>query len=97
MGTEQWVTILSQLGVAGAALLVIIYVIVPMFIAKAAELVNAINSGTTATDRNTAAVASLAERVARLEGIFDHDERPRRDSTNPGGNDSDAHRFRERR
>lgn len=74
MTAEQWITILSQLGVAGVALAVIIWIIVPMFLAKAGELVAAILAGTVATDKNTAAVAALAERVSRLEGIFDHDE-----------------------
>ena len=74
MGADQWITICTQLGVAGAALAVIVWVIVPMFLAEAAKLAAAVISNSTAVDKNTAAMAGLAERVARLEGIFDHDD-----------------------
>lgn len=82
MTPEQWTTILSQLGVGGALLVVIVKVIVPMIMRGAEVLASAIRDGnqahtsavaahTQALEKNTAAVSSLAERVAHLEGRLD--------------------------
>jgi len=70
--------VIAQLGVAMVVMVVIVKVIVPMFIAKAAELVEAIKDGTSATNHNTTAIGQLAERVSRIEGALDH-----RAPTNP--------------
>lgn len=75
MTPEQWTTVVSQLGVGGVALLVIIKVIVPMFLGKSAEIVDAMKTMVAAIDRNTAATNQLAERVARLEGARDFSDR----------------------
>lgn len=72
MTPEQWTTILSQLGVGGVAILVIVKVIVPMFLEKARELVGSAAAHTAALERNTAAVSQLAERMARVESMLEH-------------------------
>lgn len=86
MTAEQWATIITQAGIGGACLFVVIYVIVPMFRDESKrlgvsirELATPLRDLVTATDKNTAAVSSLGERVSRLEGMLDYVERdPRR-------------------
>lgn len=66
MDTQQWLTLLSQLGVGGAVLLVIVKMIVP-----------SINAVAAAIDKMAQAIGRLTERVAHIEGRLDQrDETP---------------------
>lgn len=72
MTPEQWTTLVGQLGVGGAAVFVILKVVVPLLTSKLDAIVEAIRANTEANNRMAAAVAQNTERLARLEGIFDH-------------------------
>lgn len=76
MTPEQWTTLVGQLGVGGAAVFVILKVIVPLLTSKLDAIVSELGKNRDTTERNTAAVGLLTERVSRLEGIFDHHEHP---------------------
>lgn len=75
MTPEQWTTLVGQLGVGGAVVFVLAKMVFPMLLARIDAVVTAVKETTSAVDKNTAAIGSLTERVARLEGIFDHSER----------------------
>lgn len=82
MTPEQWTTLAGQLGVGGGAVFVLAKMIVPLLTSKMDAIITAQRDTIAAVERNTAAVAtttaavaSLSERVSRLEGIYDHTER----------------------
>lgn len=92
MTADQWATIITQAGIGGAVLLVVIYVIVPMFRDESRRLGAAIRDLATplrdlvaSTDKNTNAVSALGERVSRLEGMLDYVERDPRRAEGAGG------------
>lgn len=74
MTPDQWTAVLSQLGVGGVLILVLVKVIVPMVARAFVDSTKAIDRLAEATDRNTAAVSSLGERMARIEGAVLYQE-----------------------
>ena len=87
MTEVDWIGLLSQLGVAGVAMVVIVKVIMPAFLAESARIAGLLGGNTAAIDRaaeritlaiTTAAEraanehADVSERLARLESIVDH-------------------------
>lgn len=79
MTPDQWTTLVGQLGVGGVVILLMVKVLFPMLAKKLDDIVTAQRETTAAVNHCSTAIAGLAERVSRLEGIWDHDEpeRPR--------------------
>lgn len=72
MTPEQWTTLVGQFGTAGAVIFILSKMVLPMFLAKLDSIIAEQKNTIVAINANTASVGALTERVARLEGIFDH-------------------------